>query len=290
MYLRQSTAKDVKFGPFLDETDGVTAETALTITAADIRCAKNGGAFANKNAAQTLSHEEDGWYEVAFDTTDTNTLGEFLVQIVASGAVPVWRYFMVLPAMIYDSLVLGTDRFDTNVTHVGDTAQTARDLGLSVLISSGTGTGQLSVTSGVIQADAAKVGGQTASAAGTVTFPATIASATNITAGTITTVSGNVNGNVGGNLTGSAGSLATQAKADVLAEVNTAFDTAVADSVPADGSLYSVRQGIYMIAQRLFESSVTTTTLTVKKVNGSTSLMTFTLNDATSPTSITRAS
>jgi hypothetical protein len=39
-----------------------------------------------------------------------------------------------------------------NTVQVSGTAQTARDLGTSVLISSGTGTGQLSVTSGVISA------------------------------------------------------------------------------------------------------------------------------------------
>ncbi len=47
------------------------------------------------------------------------------------------------------------------------------------------------------------------------TFPTTVASTTNITAGTITTVSGNV--------TGSIGSLATQAKADVNAEADAAL-------------------------------------------------------------------
>jgi len=39
---------------------------------------------------------------------------------------------------------------DVNVTHVGDTAQTARDLGASVLLSSGTGTGQVSLSSGTV--------------------------------------------------------------------------------------------------------------------------------------------
>jgi len=60
---------------------------------------------------------------------------------------------------------------------------------------------------------------------GTITFPsnATLASTTNITAGTVTTVSGNVNGNVGGNVAGSIGSLATQAKSDVNAEVDSAL-------------------------------------------------------------------
>ena len=35
---------------------------------------------------------------------------------------------VVVPAMVFDSLVLGTDRFDANVTHVGDTSQTAGDI------------------------------------------------------------------------------------------------------------------------------------------------------------------
>lgn len=134
LYLKQSTSVDVAIGPFLDETDGKTAETALTITQPDIRLKKNGGAWAQKNAAQTLSHEEAGWYEVTLDATDTNTLGHLIVAIHESGALPVWKEFMVLPAMIYDSLVAGTDRLDTNVTHVGDTAQTAGDIPAMVTV------------------------------------------------------------------------------------------------------------------------------------------------------------
>ena len=55
-------------------------------------------------------------------------------------------------------------RPEVNTTHVGGTSQTARDLGASVLISSGTGTGELSVSSGVIQSDIAKCGGSTVAA------------------------------------------------------------------------------------------------------------------------------
>ncbi len=43
---------------------------------------------------------------------------------------------------------------DVNVTHVAGTAQTARDIGASVLLSTGTGTGQLDFTSGVVKANA----------------------------------------------------------------------------------------------------------------------------------------
>lgn len=71
--------------------------------------------------------------------------------------------------------------------------------------------------------------------------------------------------------------------------INAILDAALADSVPADGALPTVRQAIYMITQFLTERSVSGTTLTIRKVDGSTSLMTFTLSDATSPVSVTRA-
>ena len=77
--------------------------------------------------------------------------------------------------------------------------------------------------------------------------------------------------------------------AEVQSEVDDALDTIVADSVPADGTRPTFEQALYMIWQFLAERSVSGTTVTVKKADGSTGLMTFTLNDATTPTSITRA-
>jgi hypothetical protein len=55
-------------------------------------------------------------------------------------------------------------------------------------------------------ANATQLAGQTITAAAGVTFPTSVASPTNITAGTITTVSGNVNGSVG-SVTGAVGSV-----------------------------------------------------------------------------------
>lgn len=103
-FLKQSTSVDVPIGPFLDETDGKTAETALTITQPDIRLKKNGGAWAQKAAAQTLSHEEAGWYEVTLDATDTDTVGHLIVAVHESGALPVWIEFTVLETAVYDAL------------------------------------------------------------------------------------------------------------------------------------------------------------------------------------------
>lgn len=112
-WIKQSTSVDLPIGPFLDSTDGITAETALTLTQPDIRLKKNGGAWAQKNAAQTLSHEENGFYEVTLDATDTNTLGHLRLAVFETGACPVWEDFMVLEPNVYDSLVAGTEFLET---------------------------------------------------------------------------------------------------------------------------------------------------------------------------------
>lgn len=78
--------------------------------------------------------------------------------------------------------------------------------------------------------------------------------------------------------------------AEAQSEVADALNAAIADSVPADGSAANIPQALYMILQFLTEKSIAATTLTVAKPDGSTALMTFTLNDGTNPTSVTRAS
>jgi hypothetical protein len=64
---------------------------------------------------------------------------------------------------------------------------------------------------------------------------------------------------------------------------------AMTEAYAADGVAPSVQQSLFQIMQFLHEASVSGTTVTVKKVNGSTTAYTLTINDATTPTSITRA-
>lgn len=116
-YLKQSTAVTLKLGPFVDSSDGNTEETALTINAADVKISKNGGAFASKNDSNAASHDANGWYAVNLDATDTNTAGILTVYIHVSGALPVWREYVVVPANVYDSL-FSTDKLQVDVTQV----------------------------------------------------------------------------------------------------------------------------------------------------------------------------
>jgi hypothetical protein len=66
--------------------------------------------------------------------------------------------------------------------------------------------------------------------------------------------------------------------------------TQMTEAYAADGTAPTLAQAIFLIQQSLHEFAITSTTRTVKKLNGSDTAATFTLDDATSPTSTTRAS
>jgi len=103
-FLKKDTAATVKMGPFVDENDGVTAETSLTIAQADIRVSKNGGSFAQTHNAAGATHDENGYYGIPLDTSDTDTAGRLRVAVSESGALPAWKDFMVLPEHVYEAL------------------------------------------------------------------------------------------------------------------------------------------------------------------------------------------
>lgn len=80
-----------------------------------------------------ITGDDAGYYDLELAAANVNYLGRAKLALTdAANHCPVFHEFMILPAMIYDSLVLGTDRLDANVTHVADTAQTARDIGAAV--------------------------------------------------------------------------------------------------------------------------------------------------------------
>jgi hypothetical protein len=95
----------VLFGPYVDKTDGVTAEVGLAAAATEI--SKAGAAF---GAGPTLgTHDSDGWYPISLTTTHTNTLGDLSIKGVDDAThLPVWTFFTVLPANAYDALVSGS--------------------------------------------------------------------------------------------------------------------------------------------------------------------------------------
>ena len=119
MELRQSTSQVIRFGPFVDSTDGVTPKTGLTITQADIQLSKDGAAFAQKNTAGNAAHDVDGYYSTTLDATDTGTAGILKLEVTVAGALLVWENFEVVTQTYYDAKYTGT------FNNLGGTAQTA---------------------------------------------------------------------------------------------------------------------------------------------------------------------
>jgi len=70
---------------------------------------------------------------------------------------------------------------------------------------------------------------------------------------------------------------------------NGVLTTAMTESYAADGATFTVAQALYEICQSVSEFAIVSTTKSVYKRDGSTTAATYTLDDATTPTSITRA-
>jgi hypothetical protein len=103
-FLKQSTAVDILLGPFLDDTDGKTAETGLTLSQADIKLSKNGQALAQKTDATAAAADANGYYNCELDTTDTNTVGQLTIICHESGALPVRLDYHVVEEAVYDAM------------------------------------------------------------------------------------------------------------------------------------------------------------------------------------------
>lgn len=132
-------------------------------------------------------------------------------------------------------------------------------------------TGSVASVSGAVGSVTGNVGGSTASVTGAV--------------GSVTGAVGSVTGNVGGNVTGSVGSLGATAKTDVNIAVN---KTQMTESYAADNVAPTLEQATFLTMQNLQEFAIAGTTITTKKIDGSATAATYTLDDGTNPTSRTR--
>lgn len=147
----------------------------LTGAAPSLTRSKNGAAFAAGTGAVT--EIANGWYSWAGNTGDRDTLGELALHITATGGDNVDLKGMVVTSDVFAAnaglsnvtadltKILGTavstpataGILDVNAKNLGGAAQTGRDIGASVLLSAGTGAGQLDFTSGVVKANLVQI-------------------------------------------------------------------------------------------------------------------------------------
>ncbi len=145
--LREATAVTVNVGQFVDKTDGVTPETAVSMTTT-LKLSKSGGTFAARNSASAITHDTAGYYKVPLDATDTNTRGR-LRLIVSDPAthLGVEEYFQVLASDVYDEkygaqFLLQAATSTSATLDSGASAVNDFYTGALLVITVGTGAGQ----------------------------------------------------------------------------------------------------------------------------------------------------
>ena len=306
MFIKQSTAYTFRLGPFLDDGDGKTAETGLTISQADVRLSKAGGNFAQKNESSSSSHDEIGYYICVLDTTDTNTCGELLVAVHESGALPVFKTFQVVEEDIYAALFAASATLITKV----DAIDTVVD---AILVDTGTTLdGKLDTIDNFLDTEVAAILADTnelqadwVNGGRLDLLVDSIISKVDVVDGIVDAilVDTAVIGSAGAGLTAVPWNAAWDAEVqsectDALnaydpptkAEMDATWTTAQTESYASDGATATPAQLLYMIYCAVGEFSISGTTITGKKVDGSTTAMTWTINSASDPTSRTRAS
>lgn len=200
---------------------------------------------------------------------------------ISSTNAPGWYRFDVSQSESNANKLLFTGKSSTaNATMVGKTIYTRPQYAADTVISSG----------GIVSANVTAFGGSNGTFSGgrpevnTTHAAGTAWGSGAITAGSLATGAITAAKFAAGAI--DAAALATDAATEIA---TAALTTQMTQSYRADGAAPTLAQGICEILGHLGESSISGTTKTVKQFDGSTSAMTFTLDDATTPTSITRA-
>ena len=167
LQIPQSTTFLCVFKAYL-ASDHVTEATGKTIA---ITISKNGAtSFSNPNAGATNATEmASGWYKVSLDTTDTNTVGPLAIRGAVATIDDVGVLVYVVKATNGGLTALPDTACTTNaslVTAGTGTSQISVSSG-QVILQTGTGTGQLDFTSGIVKANVTQnAGSAITSAAG----------------------------------------------------------------------------------------------------------------------------
>jgi hypothetical protein len=237
-------------------SDHITPATGKTIA---VTISKNGAAYSNPSGGATNATEiGSGSYYVDLSTTDTGTAGPVFVK--------------------------GTNADIDNVIAIYDVvnANTGGWAGIPNAIPGAAGGLFIAGTNAATTVTTSFTTTFTGNLSGSVGSVVGAVGSVTGAVGSVTGAVGSVTGNVGGNVTGTVSGVTPATTAGILA-------TALTEGYAADGATPTLTQFMYMIWSFLTEKAGSGTTLTCKKLDGSTTSMTFTLDDATNPTALTRA-
>lgn len=140
-FLRENTATRITVGPFLDVTDGITPELALTVTgihltlmvddvgvptlALDADATASGG----NNDMVHVTNDNAGFYDLELTAAQVNFTGRAMFAAIDdSEHLPVFHEFQIVRANVYDAMFIDSDLLDVSVTQLAGGAQSLTDL------------------------------------------------------------------------------------------------------------------------------------------------------------------
>lgn len=275
MFLKQSTARTILIGPFIDDTDGKTAETGLasSLGSLDIDLYKGAATSVTTSITATTSdggvnditHIANGYYSLELTAANLDTCGELKITVNIAGSLPVWHNFQVLEEAIYDALFAAsaTGELLVDVAKISGDSTAADNLEAAY---DGTGyaggTTKLDVNVVQVSGDSTAADNLEAAYDGTGYGIQAASAATSVAVSSVTAAG--------------------------LTDIWTNDGTGLTESYAADGAAPTPSQFLFMIWSCMHDFSISSTTITSKQLNDSTA-MTWTINDATTPTSRTRA-
>jgi len=319
-YLKADTSVKVVIGPVVAVGDGFTPVTTLSLSTADeAEIMKHDAAAVTSISGNTFAAitAMDGYYNLTITAAQLDTEGMLTVGINDDSlCLPVRHDFMVVNANVYDSLFAAatTDYLQVDAIQFAGTAYATAlaaevdavwDEAAADHITAGT-IGEATTLGSAALADTTITGTPTST-----TFTLSAGSAVDnfyndqlvyILSGTgigqVRTVS-SYNGTTR-LVTVDEAFATTPAATDRVAIIighvhpvsqirDSILTTQMTESYAADGSAPTLAQALMMIQQMLGDFSISGTTMTVRKVDGATAAATFTLDDGTSPTGLTRA-
>jgi hypothetical protein len=281
-HLRQSTASQaVLIGPFIDETDGITAMTGLTIANTDIRLSANGGNIAAKNSGGG-THDELGYYTITLDATDTATVGRLQLMVHATGALPVYHEFQVVEEVPFDAIYASSAGLSVTVGSIANNAITAAAIATGAIDADAIADN--AIDAGAIASNAITAAKIATDAIGAAQLAADAIAEINAT---VDTALADYDGPTHAELVSEIN--AVQADIAALNDLSTAdiLTAALADAYAANGDAPTLQQAVMGIHQYLMEKAITGTTYSVKKLDG-TEAFAVTLDDSTAPTASSR--
>jgi hypothetical protein len=303
----------VNIMPLIDDTDFKTIEDAVAYNAAGMALywhfVTSAGAYTLTSVTPTTAGN--------YDWTDQGAAGIYTIEIPASGGASInndtegygwftgvatgvlpWRG----PTIGFRAAALNDSLCDTNTTGLLAPTVAARTLDVTATGAAGIDwanvenpTTALNLSATNIDTDqvVASVSGAVASVtAGVAVTTNNDKTGYSLTA---TTGLGNQTANITGNLSGSVGSVTGLTASNLDATISSRatpaqiLTTALTESYAADGAAPTLAQLLFLVQQSIGDFSITGTTLTVNKLDGTTPAATYTLDSATDPTSRTRA-